>query len=236
MTSLTQLIDCKQDIKSAIIEKGVEVTGGLTSYADAIRQIKSGISSLIEVPINTRFYGSKWAVAPIIETANWTDMSSMFYNCTNMTHIPRYDTSSVTSMDNMFTQCYSLNTLPLLDTSKVIDMGFMFYSCTSLISLPTIDASRVRDVEAMFYYCTSLTDIKGLLNLGMYGNLIGTDTLFKDCDNLTHDSLLNIINNLYDRKTAGYSVLTLKLHANVSALLSDEDIAIATDKGWAISY
>ena len=236
MTSLTQLIDCKQDIKSAIIEKGVEVTGGLTSYADAIRQIKSGISSLIEVPINTRFYGSKWTAAPIIETDNWTDMSSMFYNCTNMTYIPRYDTSSVTSMDNMFTQCYSLKTIPLLDTSKVIDMGFMFYNCTSLTSLPTIDAGRVRDVEAMFYYCTSLTDIKGLSNLGMYGNLTGTDALFKDCDKLTYESILNVINNLYDRATAGYSVLTLQVPKNVLALLSDEDIAIATDKGWTISY
>ena len=39
---LTSLINTKQDIKSAISEKGVEVTGGMTTYADAIRRIETG--------------------------------------------------------------------------------------------------------------------------------------------------------------------------------------------------
>ena len=39
---LTLLINTKQDIKSAISEKGVEVTGGMTTYADAIRRIETG--------------------------------------------------------------------------------------------------------------------------------------------------------------------------------------------------
>lgn len=36
---LNELIDCKEDMKSAIEEKGATVTGGLTSYADAIERI-----------------------------------------------------------------------------------------------------------------------------------------------------------------------------------------------------
>ena len=46
---------------------------------------------------------------------------------------------------------------------------------------------------------------------------------------------MNVINNLYDRASAGYSVLTLKLHANHLAMLSDEEKAIATNKGWTLS-
>ena len=235
MTNLTQLINCKRDIKSAIIEKGVEVTGGLTSYADAIRQIKSGISSLIEVPPNTKFMGSEWTAAPIIETAGWTAMHDMFSDCYNMTCIPRYDTSSVSGMHNMFSECYSLKTIPLLDTSKVIDMEFMFYNCISLTSLPTIDASKVRAVKGMFYGCDSLTDIKGLSNLGMYDNLSGTDSLFSDYCNLTYESLLNIVNGLYDRASAGYSVLTLRLGSINLAKLTDEEKAVATQKGWTLT-
>lgn len=36
---LQELISCKSDIKTAIEEKGVSVTGGLSTYADAIKQI-----------------------------------------------------------------------------------------------------------------------------------------------------------------------------------------------------
>jgi hypothetical protein len=46
---------------------------------------------------------------------------------------------------------------------------------------------------------------------------------------------MNVINNLYDRATAGLSVLTLKLHANHLAMLTDDEKAIATNKGWIIS-
>jgi hypothetical protein len=46
---------------------------------------------------------------------------------------------------------------------------------------------------------------------------------------------MNIINNLYDRASAGYSVVTLKLAAKTLALLSDEEKTIATNKGWTLS-
>ena len=45
---------------------------------------------------------------------------------------------------------------------------------------------------------------------------------------------MNVINGLYDRASAGLSVITLKLHANHLAMLSEDDIAIATNKGWTI--
>ena len=41
---LQELINSKADMKSAIAEKGVEVEGGLTTYAAAIRKIQQGSS------------------------------------------------------------------------------------------------------------------------------------------------------------------------------------------------
>ena len=46
---------------------------------------------------------------------------------------------------------------------------------------------------------------------------------------------MNIINNLYDRATAGLSVLTLRLNSRSLAALTDEEKAIATNKGWILS-
>ena len=71
----------------------------------------------------------------------------------------------------------------------------------------------------------------------MQPTLSGTsDSYFLDkMPNLTKESLLNVLNGLYDRASAGYSTLTLKLHNNHKALLSDNELAIATNKGWIIS-
>ena len=46
---------------------------------------------------------------------------------------------------------------------------------------------------------------------------------------------LNIFNNLCDRWTLGYEILPLYVPVNDNTL-SDVDIAIATNKGWTITY
>ena len=54
---------------------------------------------------------------------------------------------------------------------------------------------------------------------------------FSDNYCLSYESLLNIINGLAD----GVSGQTLTLHQDLVNQLSDDDIAIATSKGWSIS-
>ena len=62
-----------------------------------------------------------------------------------------------------------------------------------------------------------------------------TTNMFSLCDSLTHDSIMNIINNLYDRKTAGYSVVDLPLGEENLNRISDEEKSIAINKGWTLS-
>jgi hypothetical protein len=79
----------------------------------------------------------------------------------------------------------------------------------------------------MFYRCDSLTNIIGTIT-GIKNNLyIGQSP------NLTHDSLLVIIDGLAD--LTGKTGKTLELHATAKALLTADDIAIATAKNWTIS-
>lgn len=52
-------------------------------------------------------------------------------------------------------------------------------------------------------------------------------------NNLNRESLRAIINGLADMSE--YSPQTLQLHANAKAKLTEEDIAIATNKGWTIA-
>lgn len=186
------------------------------------------------------FYGcSNLVDAPVLDTSNATTMKRMFYNCTYLKTVPAYDTSKVTNMMEMFYTCSALTNVPAFDTSKVTNMDNFIYGCNKLTSLPQLDFSSVNSMNYFIGYSnnTKLTDLGGFINLGAQSTLNGINSLyvFAKLPNLTHDSLLNVFNNLYDRATAGLSVLTLKLHANHLAMLTDDEKAIATNKGWTLS-
>ena len=109
-------------------------------------------------------------------------------------------------------------------------------------TIGTIDASAATGINLFSDYTSdnypALKNFGGFINYGMKSNASSITNYnfgLSPCNNLTHTSLMNIINNLYDRATAGYSVLTIKFHPDALARLSDDDIAIATSKGWTIS-
>ena len=163
----------------------------------------------------------------------------MFYGCASLTNVPQFDTSSATSMSYMFRGCTSLTNVPQFDTSSAFDMGYMFQSCSSITSLPAFDASSVKSITNFAGECAKLTDVGGLVNLGKEPSLSiyasSYSGLFYKCINLTRESVLNIFNGLYDRASAGYSNIKLYLEIDVINRLTEDDIAIATNKGWTIS-
>jgi hypothetical protein len=55
--------------------------------------------------------------------------------------------------------------------------------------------------------------------------------------NLTYQSLLNVINNLYDFSANGESTTrNIKFSTNARNLLTADDIATATAKGWNVQF
>ena len=174
--------------------------------------------------------GMKLAYSSFSKVPEWVDfdgvtnMISMFSDCYNLTTIPQIDTSSVTIMESMFTNCFQLTTIPQIDTSSVTIMQGMFYSCSNLTTIPQIDTSSVTNMSYMFYSCSSLADLGGLMGLKC-------DIDLSSCP-LTHDSILNVINKAAD-VTA--SPKTLTLGSTNLAKLSDEEKAIATNKGWTLA-
>lgn len=159
---------------------------------------------------------------PSINTSNVTEMRNMFYDCRKLTSIPLIDTSNVTDMRNMFCDCLSLTSIPQLDTSKVTDMWWMFHNCSNLTTIPQLDFSNVNNASGMFIYCTKLTNLGGFINL--HDNL---DISYSN--KITRESILNIFNDM-----AVVTNRSIKLHEVVYSQLTEEDIAIATQKGWSV--
>lgn len=145
------------------------------------------------------------------------------YKGTSVNELISYsDTSNVTTMNYMFNNCPSLTTIPQLDTSKVNNMKGMFYNCTKLVTIPQLDASNVRDMSDMFYCCYRL---KSILMTGMKVSF----NIFKSTD-FQESDLVTILNNL----ATVTSTQTLTMGSTNLAKLTDEEKAIATNKGWTL--
>ena len=89
--------------------------------------------------------------------------------------------------------------------------------------------------------CANLTTLGGFQNLGQgYSTTIpenSSDTTLKlrYSTKLTHESLMNVINNLYDIKTKGVKPQQLILGSKNLEKLTEEELAIAQNKGWTLS-
>lgn len=206
----------------------------------------------------------KLKTIPTLNTNKVNNMQGMFYECTSLENIPNIDTTHVTTMVNMFYGCNSLTEIPLLNTSNVTTMNSMF-ARSGIMSIPELNTNKVTTVYNMFNMCFGLTSIPKLnfesivnvssflsgannvVTLGGFENLgkayltttaanytnYGLD--LTSCSKLTHDSLMNVINNLYDIKTKGCKEQRLQLGVTNLAKLTDEEKQIAIDKGWNVS-
>ena len=178
---------------------------------------------------------------PLLDTSKVTKMQEMFLECSSLITIPLLDTSSVTNMQSMFSGCTALTTIPLLDTSSVTNMQEMFKTCTSLTTIPLLDTSSIINIWRIFNNCSNIENIGGFQNLGnAYSKTASVNTYQYELSllkltKLTHDSLMNVINNLYDIATKGCKAQKLTLGTDNMAKLTAEEIAIATNKGWTVS-
>ena len=100
----------------------------------------------------------------------------------------------------------------------------MFFSCYELTTVPRFDTSNVRDMNSMFSNCKNLEEIH-MINIDV--NLsISASTKF------TREALLEIIGNL---KAQTSETKRLTMGATNLAKLTEEDKAIATNKGWTLA-
>ena len=122
----------------------------------------------------------------------------------------------------------------------------MFYYCEILTTIDKLNAKSCESIYNMFQGCRKLTNLGGLENLGQAystaknANYSSYTLDLSNSINLTHNSLMNVINNLYDIATAGIKPQKLQLGStNLEKLNATEEgqqaIASAQAKGWTVS-
>ena len=177
--------------------------------------------------------------SPSFEIAN-NSCSGLFFGVRNLEEAPMLDTSNVTTFNRMFNACSKITSIPQYDTSKVTDFERAFGSCSALITIPLLDLSSATMVAYMCYNDNNIENLGGFKDLGKaylttasanYNNY----TLTINSPKITHDSLMNVINNLYDIATAGVQTQKVIVGSANLEKLTAEEIAVATAKGWTIS-
>lgn len=183
-----------------------------------------------------------------IEELDFSQCSSFQYFMTSVVSkdnkvIPfpqNIDCSNAKKIKNMFQRCVCSGELNLKNTGKVEDMSYAFNYCRNLTKIGELDCSSVVNIYYTFIGSNSIKEMNGLLNLGkaylptadQYNLNYMLDLSYNS--NLTHESVINVFNSLYDIKSKGIKIQRIRLHSKIKEMLTADDIKIVTNKGWEI--
>ena len=221
-------------LKEAIAAKGVTLPEGTKL---------SGMPALVEQIVtppdmteSSQFYEQSYKASidvPAVVFVDFTATTNLFRcfsGCTNLTSLKLSDGfgQNATNLNGCFLRCSSLASLslPAGFGQNATSADSCFNQCSSLssLSLPDGFGQAATNLSYCFYSCRSLTTITGNPNFKVSCDL-------SPCANLTHDSLMVVVNGLQTVTTTK----KLTLGSTNLAKLTDEEKKVATDKGWTLA-
>ncbi len=160
------------------------------------------------------------------------------------------------SPTNAYYMCYvnsQITTFPYADFSNCTDVTRFFAQCPNLEYLPEIDLSSAKECHQCFRNSPKLKRIEKLIvsettgagtpidfytDYGLehciFEGVLGISVNLGWSGKLDYESLMSLINALKDYSDSG-TTKTLTLGSTLLAKLTDEEKAIATQKGWTLA-
>ena len=175
-----------------------------------------------------------------------TDLSSL-YCCTG--NITISNTSKVTDFGYAFSGMISPE-LKEIDTSSGTNLNSIIYNCSNLIKVASLSLKSLNTTISYSYFTgyVSISHLRYVLLKDLGTGSSCTSVSFKDWSNwgkeketipLSAGARQSLIDTLitysYDRATAGYSTCTVELSTNTKALLTQDEIAQMTAKGYTLA-
>jgi len=138
------------------------------------------------------------------------------------------DLSECPILSAVFSSSY-IGTLPVIDASSATGngMSITFGDCSYLKTIRKIIVSRnLTQYNLTFKNCSRLENV-------IFEGEIAASISFNNSPLLTNESVQSIIDCLVDM--TGATALTLTLHADVKAKLTEEQITAITSKNWTLA-
>lgn len=179
-------------------------------------------------------------------TSKITIVGSLFQDCNALksVNLDGWDVSSLTTIAQLFQNCFALEKIDLHDwvTNKITSLYYLFYSCSKLkwLDITGWDVSSVTNCNGFISESRAIETFVGdrtiedviSNNITCLGGL-KVNLFLGQQRNLNRASLRAIINGLAD--LTGQSTQTLEMQPVNVAKLTEEDIAVATNKNWTIA-
>ena len=236
----------------------IDVSKWNMSKVKGINMAFSGCSSLTEIafgsdttmPLVTNAYAAfnccsklKRVVLPKGAMNSLVYIHAMFSACTALETVENFDTwssSALCYIGSAFSGCKALqsiscpNLIPSNNSSLGSASAFITGTTVDYIDLSGWDTSSVKgDVWG------SLLTNNAFNSLYLGENFFAMKikcTVSLVSSTWTDESVQeSLVNTSYDRASAGLPTVTIKVHANTKAVLSDDDIATLESKGYAIT-
>lgn len=249
----------KEGLFSKVTLDGMKITNAQYLFYGSARleHLDTFLDLCGDVNNTSYMFGSCTSLTTIdlskVTTLALYNVANMFNGCSNLkeVNLSHFNTSAVANMGSLFNNCTKLTNVNLSDwnTSNVTSAAQMFQGCKALVNLDLshCDFGKVNSIISAFGNCTNLTNFKSPKNVGKAftqksNNYQPYQQSYSSSTKLTHESLMDIINNLYDlnliHNTAnGGTLYTQKITigATNKAKLTAQEIAIATNKGWTVA-
>lgn len=204
---------------------------GIFEYCDNLEQanLPSSMNSLVRM--GTAFMSTRVNISLISGYPNLEDIANIFNIHKSITTLKLDNLPKLRVITGLISNCSTVKSVMITSSVPGITvMNMAFYNCSNItsISIYTIKYSSILNVTNSFYNCTSLENLyfHDLPDSDKY-----TTWKLEDCINLTKESLLNVLNALPSTSVIGRKV---SIGETNILKLSEDDIAIATNKGWTL--
>ena len=199
---------------------------------------------------------------PNIDVSQIKDATSFLSDNKNVVFVPYLNFISCKNFTRTFQACSNLRIVKMY-TSEAENIEYCFYNCSGVVEIYLSDTGKATNLQWLLGGCTKVERIYGLnlasaKNIGYtFGNNLSALVLMTiknigksslttfDISGLLNwgtggeenrQSLIDsLITYSYDRASNGMPTATIKLSANTKALLTEEEIAQITAKGFTIS-
>ena len=184
-----------------------------------------------------------------LNISSCTQMYNAFSTCNKIPYIKLIgDPSNIKSTDSVFNSCSNLTYLSVPEDFPLTGS----YGHLGSIKVPKIygsfDYSKCTGYGSSYYYwvcyftANTYTRYMVIKNLGYYksGSYLNMESskVWGIANDEIPDARQSLIDSLitysFDRASAGYSTMTMKLYADVKALLTEDEIAQITAKGYTL--
>lgn len=181
------------------------------------------------------FTGCSNLISSAIKPKVATNMSYLYGTCSKLVCVSILEQNYHADCTAMFTSCSALKRVK--GDLKISVFYQTFYGCSNLEQLDSIDVGEVTKVQGPFGAAKLVrVTIKNLgkSTLSTY-DFSGASVWGTGSEENRQSLIDSLITYSYDRASNGMATATIKLSANTKALLTEEEIAQITAKGFTIA-